>query len=81
MRQRNPIREGYKVTVANNNSLPLTLTFLTLLVLKATNLVDWSWWIITLPIWGGIALALAVFIVSVISHSLVALIMNLMNRR
>ncbi|TXD45896.1 hypothetical protein [Polaribacter sp. IC073] len=27
-------------------------------VLKLTNFIDWSWWYVTLPFWGGIALVL-----------------------
>lgn len=33
-----------------------TLIFITLLLLKVFGYVDWSWWIITLPLWGGLAL-------------------------
>ena len=39
--------------------------FIILLVLKITNTVDWSWWIITLPIWlhfGLMAIGLIIFI-------------------
>lgn len=39
--------------------------FIILLVLKITNTIDWSWWIITLPIWlhfGLIAIGLIIFI-------------------
>lgn len=38
--------------------------FIILLVLKITNTVDWSWWIITLPIWlhfGLMAIGLIIF--------------------
>ena len=27
-------------------------------VLKLTNYIDWSWWYVTLPFWGGLALLL-----------------------
>lgn len=33
-------------------------------VLKLTNVIDWSWWWVTAPFWGGLALAavmLAIF--------------------
>lgn len=26
--------------------------------LKLTNVIDWSWWLVTLPFWGGIAFVL-----------------------
>ncbi len=28
--------------------------------LKLTNVIDWSWWLVTLPFWGGFALLLAI---------------------
>ena len=39
-------------------------------VLKLTGVIDWSWWWVTLPFWGGIALVLiiiaAIYLVSAI---------------
>lgn len=32
-------------------------------VLKLTGFIDWSWWWVTVPFWGGIALILAVLLV------------------
>lgn len=29
-------------------------------VLKLTGFIDWSWWWVTLPFWGGVALVLGV---------------------
>ena len=45
--------------------------FIILLVLKITNTVDWSWWIITLPIWlhfGLMAIGLIIFILFLIFY-------------
>lgn len=39
------------------------LVFVVFLVLKLTSTIDWSWWMVTLPLWIGAAAALAVFIV------------------
>jgi len=33
-------------------------------VLKLTNYIDWSWWYVTLPFWGGIALAIFILIIT-----------------
>jgi xanthine/uracil permease len=33
-----------------------TLLFLVFLVLKLTNVIDWSWWWVTAPLWGGLAI-------------------------
>ena len=32
-------------------------------VLKLTGVIDWSWWWVTLPFWGGFALALIVLVI------------------
>lgn len=31
--------------------------------LKLTGVIDWSWWWVTLPFWGGLALVLGVLAV------------------
>lgn len=31
------------------------LIFVVLLVLKLTDNIDWSWWLVTAPLWGGFA--------------------------
>jgi hypothetical protein len=36
--------------------------FLIFLVLKLTNLIDWSWWWVTSPLWIGFAILLIVLI-------------------
>lgn len=28
------------------------------IVLKLTGFIDWSWWLVTLPLWGGAAIVL-----------------------
>lgn len=45
------------------------LLFITFLVLKLTNVIDWSWWWVTAPLWGSVImliLALAMIIVGTI---------------
>ena len=32
-------------------------------VLKLTHVINWSWWWVTAPFWGGAALAIVVFVV------------------
>jgi Transmembrane Fragile-X-F protein len=32
-------------------------------VLKLTGHIDWSWWWVTAPFWGGLALVLTLFLV------------------
>lgn len=31
--------------------------------LKLAGIITWSWWYVTLPFWGGIALVLSIFLV------------------
>jgi len=38
------------------------LLFLLFLGLKLTNLISWSWWWVTAPLWGGLALAMFVLL-------------------
>lgn len=42
--------------------------------LKLTHQIDWSWWYVTLPIWGGAAFGLALLILTVLGAFAVALI-------
>ena len=37
--------------------------FITFLILKLTGVIDWSWWWVTCPLWGGVAVVLAACLV------------------
>ena len=39
------------------------LLFLVFLVLKLCNVISWSWWWVTAPLWGPLALGLVIFII------------------
>jgi hypothetical protein len=39
------------------------LLFIALLVLKLTHVINWSWWWITAPLWGGIALGVGIVVI------------------
>ena len=39
--------------------------FLIFLVLKLTGLIDWSWWWVTAPLWGTVAVVLLIILVMV----------------
>ena len=41
----------------------LSLLFLVFLVLKLTGVITWSWWLVTLPLWGPLALSVLVLLV------------------
>ena len=42
------------------------LLFIVFLVLKLTYTIDWSWWWVTAPLWGGIAILLAIVVIAAI---------------
>lgn len=42
-------------------SLAFTI-FIVFLILKLTNVIDWSWWWVTSPLWIGFVLGLATLI-------------------
>ena len=35
-------------------------------VLKLTGYIDWSWWYVTLPFWGGAAVVLGVMLIALL---------------
>ena len=36
------------------------------IILKLTNVINWSWWWVTFPLWGGLALALIMLLVFIV---------------
>lgn len=51
--------------MSNNNQEGigfLGLLGIVFIILKLTDVIDWSWWWVTLPLWGGAALGLSVFV-------------------
>lgn len=49
-----------------------TVLFIVFLVLKLTDVIDWSWWYVTMPLWIGFAIVgcvfVAVFLVAAVSE-------------
>lgn len=49
----------------NNNTTGIglaSLTFLVFLVLKLVNVINWSWWWVTAPLWGSVALVVILYL-------------------
>lgn len=51
--------------MSDNSNNPTGVGFLGLLGLlfiglKLSHVIDWSWWLVTLPLWGGTALVVAI---------------------
>lgn len=40
----------------------LGVMFLIFMTLKLTNHIDWSWWLVTAPLWGGFAVVAILFV-------------------
>ncbi len=41
----------------------LTILFFIFLVLKLTEVIAWSWWWVTAPLWGPVALVVVVLLI------------------
>ena len=41
---------------------PMLIVFLVFLVLQLTDVINWSWWWVTAPLWGPIALGVGVMV-------------------
>lgn len=39
------------------------LLFIVFLILKLTKVITWSWWWVTAPLWGPVAIFLAVLVI------------------
>lgn len=52
-----------KTSVTVGGTSFCNLLFLVFLVLKLTKVINWSWWWVTAPIWGPLALVVAILIV------------------
>lgn len=46
--------------------------FLIFLVLKLTKVITWSWWWITAPLWGGIAILIAFIVLFILIKVLIS---------
>ena len=41
---------------------PMFIVFLVFLVLQLTNVINWSWWWVTAPLWGPVALGIGIMV-------------------
>lgn len=47
-------------------ALAALISFVTFAVLRLCNVIDWSWWLVTAPLWGGALLIASIFVVALI---------------
>ncbi len=52
------------------------LLFLVFLVLKLCHVIDWSWWYVTMPLWGGTVLFIVVALIGLLGVAAVTSIKN-----
>lgn len=43
----------------------LGLLGIVFIVLKLVGVIDWSWWYVTMPLWGGVAVLLIILVIYV----------------
>lgn len=48
--------------------------FIIFLILKLTKVIDWSWWWVTAPLWGGILFQVIIFTVYILFFGALALL-------
>lgn len=60
----------YSVTVEGTSLL--NLLFLVFLVLKLTNVITWSWWWVTAPLWMPIAVVIGCLVVAFVVAIIIA---------
>jgi uncharacterized membrane protein YdbT with pleckstrin-like domain len=58
-----------------------TLLGIAFIILKLCNIIDWSWWWVTLPFWGGLAIFLAFGLIFGIVWLIITLIKVNKNKR
>jgi hypothetical protein len=51
------------------------------IVLKLCNVIDWSWWYVTLPLWGPVALFLVIYAVVLFFMAVMGLLDSIGSRR
>ena len=48
--------------------------FVIFLILKLTKVIDWSWWLVTAPLWGGILLWIILIMAYILFFGALALL-------
>lgn len=59
-----------KNSVQYGGITPIRLLGVAFVVLKLLNLIDWSWWLVLLPFYGGLLIFAVVILAFYIYHSI-----------
>ena len=63
------------------NTFPVGfILFTVFLVLKLTEVIAWSWWLVTMPLWIGFAIVFGIFLIGAVLIGVIALIQGLTNK-
>jgi hypothetical protein len=62
--------------IINGSVSLLGALFIVLFILKITNTINWSWWLITLPLWlwPALIVSISLFLVILFAIALIALL-------
>lgn len=47
-------------------ALAAPVTFVTFAVLRLCHVIDWSWWLVSAPLWGGALLIASIFVAALL---------------
>ena len=50
------------------------ILFIVFLVLKLTNVINWSWWWVTAPLWIPVSIVLVLLIIAIVILGIIAII-------
>ena len=50
------------------------ILFIVFLVLKLTNVINWSWWWVTAPLWIPVSIALVLLLIAIAILGIIAII-------
>lgn len=53
-------------TVTNQGPSVLSILGISFIILKLTGVIDWSWWWVTAPFWGPLALVIGLVTIALI---------------
>lgn len=57
-------------------ALAAPVTFATFAILRLCHVINWSWWLVTAPLWGGALLLASIFVVALIVISAATLVLQ-----
>lgn len=64
--------------IINGSVSLLSVLFIVLFILKITNTINWSWWIVTLPLWfwPALMIGISLFFVVLFVIAIIALLIR-----